>query len=427
LELHTNIAIIGAGPQALTLSTHLLQKGRRKLPEFVVIDPSGTWMQQWHLQFAAQDISYLRSPAAHHPDPDLAGLRTFAESRPQELFAPYDRPGRQLFADFCDAVIQAWNLQNRVVATDVVQIEPLRQGRYRFRLWFVDGSALLARRVVLAAGDGAPNRPDWVQRLPKNYPADRLCHSSQVDLRQVTLQGDHILIIGGGLTSGHLAIGAVRQGATIKLMARRRFQSKLFDADPGWLGPKYLKGFNAEPDWQQRWQMIQSARNGGSFTPDIMLKLRRAQRDKNIELLEQCQVEQVCWLGHCWQVRCTNGDWFECDRIWYATGRGLNAAQHPLLQEIQAVYPAEMVNGLPILDTHLRWPGCELFVMGGLAALQVGPVSRNLRGAKIASDRIVEALLKPSLALNFSIAESKRLILSNQRLWENSSLRLPDA
>jgi hypothetical protein len=63
-----------------------------------------------------------------------------------------------------------------------------------------------------------------------------------------------------------------------------------------------------------------------------------------------------------------------------------------------------MVNGLPILDTHLRWPSCELFVMGGLAALQVGPVARNLREAKIASDRIVEALLKPSLALNLSIA-----------------------
>jgi cation diffusion facilitator CzcD-associated flavoprotein CzcO len=404
LDLHTDIAIIGAGPQALTLTTHLLQKGRYRSPQFVVIDPSGTWMQRWHQQFAAQDISYLRSPIVHHPDPNSQALRAFAESRHRELFPPYDRPSRQLFADFCGAVIQEWNLQNRVMAAEVVRIEPLKQERYRFRLWFAEGSSLLARRVVLAAGDGAPNLPDWVQRLPKTYPADRLCHSSQVDLRQLTLQGDRILVIGGGLTSGHLAIGALRQGTTVKLMARRRFQAKLFDADPGWVGPKYLKGFNAEPDWQRRWQMIQTARNGGSLTPDMMLQLRRAQRDKNLELVEQCQVEQVRWVNHCWQVTCSDGDYFECDRIWYATGRKLDAAQHPLLQEIQAQYPAKMVNGLPILDTHLRWPGCELFVMGGLAALQVGPVSRNLRGAKIASDRIVEALTKPTIALSRAVA-----------------------
>ncbi len=410
LELHTDIAIIGAGPQALTLTTHLLQKGRRKSPEFVVIDPSGTWMQRWHQQFAAQDISYLRSPIVHHPDPNSQALRVFAESRHRELFPPYDRPSRQLFEDFCGAMIQERNLQNRVIAAEVVRIEPLKQGRYRFRLWFLEGSSLLARRVVLAAGDGALNIPDWVERLQKTYPADRLCHASQVDLRQVTVQGDsfapgvRILIIGGGLTSGHLAIGAIRQSAKVKLIARRQFQEKLFDADPGWVGPKYLKGFNAEPDWQRRWQMIQDARNGGSFTPDMMLQLRRARRDKDLELVEKCQVDQVHWLNHCWQVHCTDGDIFECDRIWYATGRGLNAAQHPLLQEIQAQYPATLVNGLPILDTHLRWPGCELFVMGGLAALQVGPVARNLRGAKIASDRIVEALSKSTVALSRAVA-----------------------
>jgi FAD-NAD(P)-binding len=401
LELQTDIAIIGAGPQALTLTTHLLQKGQRRSPKFTVIDPSGTWMERWHQQFAAQDISYLRSPIVHHPDPNSQALRTFAESRTQELFPPYDRPGRHLFEDFCSAVIGQWALQDRVVAASVVQVKPVAQGRKRFRLEFAEGSSLLARRVVLAAGDGALNIPEWVQVLENNYPADRLCHASQVDLRRLNLQGERILVIGGGLTSGHLAIGAVRRGANVKLMARRQFQEKLFDADPGWVGPKYLKGFNAEPDWQRRWQMIQEARNGGSFTPDIMLQLRRARREKSVDLVEKCQVDRVRWLGHCWQVRCTSGDCFECDRIWYATGRKLDAAQHPLLQEIQTQYPAEMVNGLPILDTHLRWRGCELFVMGGLAALQVGPVARNLRGAKIASDRIAEALLKPSLALNF--------------------------
>jgi hypothetical protein len=59
---------------------------------------------------------------------------------------------------------------------------------------------------------------------------------------------------------------------------------------------------------------------------------------------------------------------------------------------------------LPVLDEHLRWPGCELFVMGGLAALQLGPVARNLYGARMASGRIVPALTKPSLGLSHAFA-----------------------
>ena len=51
------------------------------------------------------------------------------------------------------------------------------------------------------------------------------------------------------------------------LMIRRQLSEKLFDAEPGWLGPKYLKGFFAQSDWEQRVMMIQQARNGGSMTP----------------------------------------------------------------------------------------------------------------------------------------------------------------
>lgn len=91
-----DLAIVGAGPQALTLVTHLLQKKKSMRNRFVVLDPAGDWLQQWQHQFAAYEIPHLRSPAVHHPDPNPHALRTFAESRPQELFPPYDRPGTQL-------------------------------------------------------------------------------------------------------------------------------------------------------------------------------------------------------------------------------------------------------------------------------------------------------------------------------------------
>jgi cation diffusion facilitator CzcD-associated flavoprotein CzcO len=393
LPASIDIAIIGAGAHALTLVTHLLQKRQDMRSRVLVFDPSGKWMSQWFHQFAALKIPHLRSPAVHHPDPNPHALRSFAKSRTCELYPPYDLPGTQLFQDFCVDVINRWDLDKIVVKAKVNHIEPLSQlWSSRFRLWLNDQRSVLARRVVLAIGGGVPHLPDWVSQISTPYPQERLCHSHQVDLRQLQLAGEQVLIVGGGLTSGHLAMGAIANGAKVLLMARRNFQQKLFDAEPGWLGPKYLKGFWAQSDWQNRWEMIQQARNGGSLTPAMMTQLRRAQRD-GITLQEQCQIVAAVWQGNYWQIHCDDGT-RQCDRIWLATGTKLDVTANPMLAEILDAYSTPIVNGLPVVNSHLGWQGCELFIMGGLAALQVGPVARNLIGARMASERIVPALTK---------------------------------
>lgn len=407
-----DIAIVGAGPHALTLVTHLLQKKKSMRGRFIVFDPSGVWMSQWNYQFAALEIPHLRSPAVHQPDPDPHALRTFAERRPNELFPPYDLPGSRLFQDFCQEMIRRWQLQTCVYPAQVMQIQPFSDRRSRFHLELSDGQTIVARRVVIANGGGRPHLPSWVEQLSQNYPGDRLLHSHQVDLRGLNLRGERVLIIGGGLTSGHLAVGAIRRGAQVMLMSRRSVYEKLFDADPGWLGPKYLKDFWVEPNWFTRWQMIQQARNGGSMTPSMLTQLRRLQRDGKITFYEQCQVSQAQWINNAWQICCTNSTVHDCihhqpidcashthcERIWLATGSQLDATTHPLLQQVLNTHPTEIVNGLPVVDEYLRWQGCELFVMGGLAALRVGPTARNLSGARATSDRIVPALTKPSLS-----------------------------
>lgn len=402
-----DLAIVGAGPHALTLLTHLLQKKKSMQGRFLVFDPSGTWMSQWNHQFAAFEIPHLRSPAVHQPDPNPHALRTFADRRFNELFPPYDLPGTRLFQDFCQDLIRRWQLETCVYPAQVQHIEPLNQTRYsRFCLKLSNGQTIVARRVVVANGGGQPHFPEWVQQIPKNYPANRLLHSHQIDLRKLHLRGERVLMIGGGLTSGHLAIGAIQRGAQVSLMARRSIYEKLFDADPGWLGPKYLKDFWAEPNWNIRWQMIQQARNGGSMTPAVLTQLRRWERDGRMTFYEHCQVSEAKWAGDRWQVCCDHSAIHDCireqgfDRIWFATGSQLDATQHPLLKPMLNTHPVELANGLPVLDDCLRWQGCELFLMGGLAALRVGPTARNLSGARAASDRIVSALTKASLAFS---------------------------
>lgn len=401
LPAKTDLAIIGAGPHALTLVTHLLQKRQTMWGKFLVFDKSGRWMSRWQNQFAALEIPHLRSPAVHHPDPNPFALRKFAESRPHEFFPPYDLPGTRLFDDFCQDVIRRYSLQQQVIPLDVTRIEPLPHlFRPRLRLWLQDGQSIIARRVVLATGSSKLQLPDWVNQITSGYPEHKLCHSSSVDLRRLCLTGERVLIVGGGLTSGHLAVGAISRGAKVDLMIRRHLQEKLFDAEPGWLGPKYLKGFFAEQDYQKRFATILQARNGGSMTPAMGMQLRREVRSGNLRINENCQVVMAQWMGEKWRVQCSDGSQHEYSRIWLSTGTKFDVTSEALLQEVLEVYPIKIVNGLPVLDEYLRVPGCELFLMGGLAALQVGPTARNLSGARMASEKIVPAIVKPSMALS---------------------------
>ena len=328
-------------------------------------------------------------------------MRTFAENRHSELFPPYDRPGTKLFNDFCDEVIRRWKLADKVYPAKVVRILPIeRASGDRFQLVLDTGETIVARRVVLATGSGKVQLPNWVEKITSDYPADRLCHSQQVNLNRLNLTGEHILIVGGGLTSGHLAKGAINLGATVTLMTRKQLQSKIFDAEPGWLGPKYLKDFHAQTDWDIRYQQIQQARNGGSMTPDIMLQLSQAAKEEKIRIDECCQVRDAQWQDNLWQVRCHDGSKHKFNRIWLATGTRFNVTEHPLLQNVLEAYPTEIVNGLPVLDEHLRLPKSNFFIMGGLAALRIGPVARNIGGGKMACKRIVPAIIKSSLAID---------------------------
>ena len=287
---------------------------------------------------------------------------------------------------------QNWQLENRVYQGKVRQILPLKS---QFKLVLNDGKVLVASRVIIATNYGNPQLPEWVYKIKSLYPTETLCPSIKINLPTISsLQNERILIIGGGLTSGHLAIGAIKRGAKVVLMARREFQEKLFDADAGWLGPKYLKGFNAEPDWYKRWEMIQQARNGGSLTPKMMTKLRQLAHEGKIELWENCQIKEARWQDEQWQVICNTGIKDKCDRIWLATGTKFNVAEHPLLSDILAADPIEIVAGLPVLDQYLRLGKREFFLMGSLAALQVGPVARNISGGRKASELIVAGLTK---------------------------------
>ena len=392
-----DLVMVGAGPQALTLSCLLLQKRPRLQRHLRILDPSGNWLSRWQRQMDRFEIPWLRSPSPHHPHPNAHALRRFAyrQQRHQQLEGAYGLPHTDLFAAFCREVISEFALEGRVQAASVEHINLPANGKDPLQLSLSDGSSVQARRVVLATGNGSPRWPAWSKCIAGEVTADALQHSDAIDLPALRLrQGERILIVGGGLTSAHLSLGALRRGARVQLLCRSGLKQKPFDADPGWLGPKYLKGFHAEPSMHRRLQLVLEARDGGSITPDAAADLRQAQRRGELQLYERCEVQAARWSSDQWEIVCIGGQLLFADRIWLATGHRQGVSQQPLLQELYEQQSIELVNDWPVLGPDLRWQGTPVHLMGGLTALQVGPAARNLFGGRDAAQRICRAVVK---------------------------------
>ena len=393
----TELVVVGAGPQALSLCCLLLQKRPRWRRRLRIIDPSGRWLSCWQRQMERFEIPCLRSPAPHHPHPNPNALRSYAQERrrSRELEGPYGLPRTGLFSEFCQSVVEDFQVAHQVQAVSLEEIHLEAGGPGSLHLTLSDGSLIQARRLVIATGAGEPLLPNWVRRIPRPYPKVALQHSRMIDLAACReLQGQHVLIVGGGLTSAHLALGAIQRGARVSLLCRRKLRSKLFDTDPGWLGPKYLKAFRSEPCWGRRRQQVLAARDGGSITPRLTVALQREHRRGNLQIHENCQVRQALWSTGQWRILCDEGRSLLADRIWLATGHNLGVSLQPLLRQLHKQQQIELVDDWPVLSDDLRWPGTNVHLMGGLAALRLGPAARNLFGGREAARLISRAAIK---------------------------------
>jgi len=390
--------IAGAGPHALALAARLLCKRPSWRRRLRVVDPAGAWLSRWQRQMGQYEIPWLRSPSPHHPHPNPHALRRFALERQRawQLEGPYGLPHTDLFADFCSSVVEEFGLAASLANGHLTQLRLPPSGSGPLTLSFADGTEQQARRLVIATGAGAPRLPAWVAPCAGRHPREALQHSSTIDLRALpSLHGQRIAIVGGGLTAAHLVLGALRLGARVVLLCRRTLRERPFDADPGWLGPKYLKGFEAEPSMARRRQLVLEARDGGSIPPETAHRLRQAARHgNNLTIFEGFLVQKAQWVDGGWILLGPEDTHLSADRLWLATGQRLGVSHCPLMRQLQQQRPAPLEGDWPLLGPDLSWPGTSVSVMGGLAALQLGPAARNLYGGRLAAQRITRAWIK---------------------------------
>jgi hypothetical protein len=372
------VAIVGAGPHALTVAAHLVQLDPGLLDdELAIIDPSGEWLQQWRRRMRAFGIAHLRSPVVHHPAPEPYALQDFARGarRSRDLHGRYQLPGTALFDDFCDDLIERCGLVGRVepATAEAITADGCIQ--------LADGRIIRAQHVIVTHGARQPCTPQWAS-------GSDAVHAEQVDLSTVEA-GMRVTVVGGGITAAHLAVGARARGAMVRLISRRDIVEREFDSDPGWLGPKYLQGFLATTDLADRAAAVRAARGGGSVPAWLLAELRAASGAAvgRPALSPSCggrlaaAVNEVSEASGT-QVRLASGEVVDADALWCATGWRSDVASDRLLGPLLRSVDQQDVDGFVVLDHRLRMRSTVVHVTGPPAALALGPAAGNLSGAR---------------------------------------------
>ena len=248
--------------------------------------------------------------------------------------------------------------------------------------------------MVLALGAG--DQPEWPEWAPRDHA--RVHHVFQPGFDGWPASLETILVVGGGISAGHVALRLVDEGHRVHVLSRHAIREHRFDSDPGWLGPKFTVGFGKEPDPDRRRAVITEARHRGSMPPEMARAVRRAIGRKRIEWHEG-EIDEWGGTSETVVLRTADGSDLEVDRVLLATGFARRRPGGSLVDELVASASLPCAScGYPIVDHFLRWHP-RIHVSGPLAELEVGPVARNIAGARRAGDRIVAAARETSDAM----------------------------
>ena len=386
--------IIGGGIHGVHIAARLLKEAHVPPTKLRIVDPGLRLLARWRACTETTGMTNLRSPSVHHLDIDPWALQRYAgrqKAKKRRFFAPpYSRPDLTLFNAHCDQLINECGLDERHVQTRAIGCSVTGDA---VAVSLANGQILSSANVVLAIG--ASEQPAWPEWVPNSK--YRVQHVFDPDFEGWSTSSENVIVIGGGISAGQVALRLSDQGHHVHLVSRHGFCLHQFDSDPGWLGPKFMSNFSQERDVDRRRALITKARHRGSVPPDVHLGLERAVQGKGFNIYES-EVDSVVDRDNGVTMQLTNGVVIEAQQILLATGF---SAQRPggdfvdNLVRSQSLACAQC--GYPIVDDALRWHP-RIYVSGPLAELELGPVSRNIAGARRAGDRLVKAALSNAAA-----------------------------
>ena len=388
--------IVGGGIHGVHIAARLLGEAGVPADRLRILDPGTRLLERWRSCTATAGMTHLRSPSVHHLDLDPMSLQRFAGKRSTwkpGLFAPpFERPSLELFNAHCDRVEETFGLSRLHLRDRAVRCAVDPEG---VEVELSGGDVLHAGQLVLAIGGGEqPRWPDWAPVGDR-----RIQHVFDPGFDGWPEDNERVVVVGGGISAGHVVLRLLSDGHHVDHVTRHPLRHHQFDSDPGWLGTKYTTRFSREPDLEQRRSMITRARHAGSVPPEMARSLRRANKHRQL-CCHEAGVDRIEVEPHGLEVALSTGSTLEVDRVLLATGFASSRPGGRMIEELIASASLRCAPcGYPIVDASLRWHS-RIHVSGPLAELELGPVARNIAGARRAADRIVDAIRATNGSVN---------------------------
>jgi cation diffusion facilitator CzcD-associated flavoprotein CzcO len=367
--------IIGAGVQGVSLAVALIGRDRVPRDRVRLLDPHPVPLARWRQMTAAVGMTYLRSPGVHHLHFDPFSIRTFRQTkrgRPLDESIPrYERPALALFRAYTDYLLARYAIPDLMIRGQARRLLRHSNG------WQVetDDSRLVARRVILAIGASDALRvPGWAAPWP---------HVQHIFAPGFMLDdGPACVVIGGGISAAQTALRLSAE-RDVTLLTRHPLRVHDFDSDPCWVTSLCLDAFHATDDYAERRRMIRDARHTGSIPPDIHTALQKAQAAGRLRIHRG---EGVALTDS--TLTLADGDSIQADQVVLCTGFEPARPGGAWLADAITRYDLPVAGcGYPVVDETLCWAD-GLYVAGALAELEIGPVARNIIGARLAGERL---------------------------------------
>jgi cation diffusion facilitator CzcD-associated flavoprotein CzcO len=379
--------ILGGGIHGTYIANLLIREAGIPAAAVTIVDRHGSLLGEWRRVTAATGMTHLRSTSVHHLDPDPVSLRRFqtrnSREYPDAYAAPYNRPSLRLFNDHALLSAERSGAAERCVGARCLRVEVLDGG---FRLK-TDRGDLDGDNLILAVGQGTPRIPLWTSQLDDRFPVVHLFSEEfdPVEWREAAAKGVPVKMLGAGISALQAAVSiAGGTAAPVEVFSVHRTRSRQFDSDPGWIGPRFLSRFAALSDPAQRRRLLTEARFPGSGDPATVKRFEALRAEGRIRFRT---------LGEEEIAAAVSGALIEDGgRLLLATGYEPRSPGGALTDPLAAAMELPFAPcGYPVVNRYLAW-GRGLFVSGALAELELGPVARNISGARRAGERLYRLL-----------------------------------
>ncbi len=245
-----------------------------------------------------------------------------------------------------------------------------------------ENQRLRAEQVVIACGLGNPH-------MPFDAKDDRIRHADSCNFDDIR-KGSEVAIIGGSITGLTIATELARRGAVPTVLHRGEIHTSQLEVAPEWRpipGAERFQYFLKQTAGK-RSQLLHQCRQFGTVTNHVLDKAKSAGvtiKTNTPVLSWKKQRGKIVLFGS------SDNKIGAFDYVLCATGYKGGISLVPCLSRIQP--RIDLVDDLPVLTRQLESSVTGLYFLGRLAELGLGPLGRNIIGAKVGSKIISKAIL----------------------------------